>query len=293
MSAKVRLTILNSMAGSDFEQALDRHLEWGLRVLDLKEAIYGKRVDALLPHEAEQAAQAIAARELSVETLSTGIFNGDIEQGEAAFRAQFNQKLSRILETAPILQPRNIRLLSAYSAKRAAFIHSTDYIRSQHPWVFPLYRDAIEQLHEAGFQVVIENEVHKSIFSHPQEIVDFFRALDCGDKAGLTWDIANLWEEGTFPSLAAYEQLKPIISMVHLKGGRDSDDPQGPQRLASSLEDATWPVSDIVNAVIRDGVSPVICVNGSHGAKNPAYNHTLADYYRDILYLRREFEGIE
>jgi sugar phosphate isomerase/epimerase len=110
---------------------------------------------------------------------------------------------------------------------------------------------------------------------------------------GLTWDISNLWEEGTFPSLAVYTQLQALIRMVHVKGGRNSDDSERPYRLASSLEDASWPVKEIVNAVIHDGVSPVICLNGSHGAKNQAYNHTLDDYYRDILYLREQFEGVE
>lgn len=32
-----KLTILNLMAGSDFATALDRHVEWGIEVLDLKD----------------------------------------------------------------------------------------------------------------------------------------------------------------------------------------------------------------------------------------------------------------
>lgn len=293
MSNKVQLTMLNSMAGTDFDQALDQHLEWGLSVLDLKEAIYGKTIDDLLPHEAEQVAKAIRIRNLSIATLSTGIFYGDIEQGEVAFRAQFSAKLARVLETAPILQPTHIRLLSASSTKRATFTNCSEHLQNEHPWVIPLYREAIEQLHEIGFHVVIENEVGRTIFSHPQEILDFFHVLDCGDKVGFTWDIANLWQEGTFPSLEVYAQLTPVISMVHLKGGRINEDPEGPRRLASSLETASWPVKEIVGAVIDDGVSSVICVNGSHGARNPAYSHTLEDYHRDILYLREQFEGIE
>ncbi len=290
MSGKVKLTLLNSMAGRDFEEALDQHLEWGLKVLDLKDAIYGKTVDDLTPQEAEQAAQAITARNLRVVTLSTGIFYGDVEQGEAAFRAQFADKLARILDTAPILQPQYVRLLSAKSSQRDTFDNCAAYLLDRHPWVFPLYREAITALNDAGFQVVIENEVHSVIFANPQEIVDFFETLDCGDRVGLTWDIANLWEEGTFPSLEVYAQLKPLIRMVHLKGGRSSDDPQ---RLASTLEEASWPVSDIVGAVLRDGVSPVICINPSHGARNPAYNHRIEDYEQDIRYLRQQFEGIE
>ena len=293
MAPPVKLTILNSMAGSDFESALDQHLAWGLRLLDLKDAIYGKTVDALLPAEAERAAQAIAARGLSVDTLSTGIFYGDIEAGEAAFRARFDEKLARILDSAPLLQPKKVRLLSASSSNRAAFSNCADYIRQQHPWVLPVYRAAIDQLHEAGFQIVIENEVHNSIFAQPQEILDFFQALDCGDKVGFTWDIANLWQEGTFPTLDVYAQLKPLIVMVHVKGGRDSATPGETRRWASSLAQASWPVFDLINAVIADGVSPVICLNGSHGAQNADYSHRPDDYYRDIRFLRQHFKGIE
>lgn len=52
MTEKIRLTPLNSMAGKDFEQALDRHIDWGLHTLDLKNQIYGKSIDELLPQEA-------------------------------------------------------------------------------------------------------------------------------------------------------------------------------------------------------------------------------------------------
>ncbi|MAS37250.1 MAG: xylose isomerase [Anaerolineaceae bacterium] len=292
MSDRTQLTILNSMAGQDFEQALDQHIAWGLKVLDLKDAIYDKTVDQLSPQEAEQATREIERRNLTVHTLSTGIFYDDLEQGEDAFRARFEPALDRILQTAPIFQPKNVRLLSAKSSKRESFDNCTDYLNDQHPWLIPMYRDAIERLSTAGFHVVIENEVRGAIFSHPQEILDFFEALDCGNKALLTWDISNLWEEGTFPSLNVYEQLKPLIGLVHVKGGRE-DSESGGHRWASRLEDATWPVVEIVRTAVRDGVSPVVCINPSHGKRNPGYNGTLADYESDILFLRQHIEEIE
>ena len=38
------ITILNSMAGSTFELALDQHVSWGIKYLDLKDAIWGKSI---------------------------------------------------------------------------------------------------------------------------------------------------------------------------------------------------------------------------------------------------------
>jgi sugar phosphate isomerase/epimerase len=249
-------------------------------------------VEELEPAEAEQAARAIVQRGLEVNTLSTAIFYGDIEQGEAAFRTKFNDDIARTLETAPILNTTNVRLLSAKSSKRATFSNCADYIAEQHPWVIPVYREAIDRFHNAGFQVVIENEVRDSIFSHPQEVLDFFAALDRPGRVHLTWDITNLWEEGTYPSLDVYRQLKPLIALVHVKGGRE-ETPGGPLRWASRLEDATWPVLDIVDAVVRDGVSPVICLNPSHGARTATSAASFDDFYQNILFLRTHIEGIE
>jgi sugar phosphate isomerase/epimerase len=284
--------MLNSMAGREFEQALDRHIEWGLDTLDLKDQIYGKTIDSLTPEEAQQAAQAISARGLDVSTLSTGIFYGDIEHGEAAFLDQFNPALDRILKIGSTFRPRNVRLLSAQSSRRATFSNSSDYIQTHHPWVIPVYRRAIQRLHEAGFQVVIENEVRQTLFTHPKEILDFFEALDCAGQVGLTWDIGNLWEEGTFPSMSVYEQLKPLIRMIHLKGGKDVVQDGVKRRYASSLEHASWNVLELVKAAIRDGVSPVICLNPAHGTTSPDYDHSLENYHQDIAFLRRHVEDI-
>lgn len=293
MGKSVRLTVLNSMAGRDFDECLDRHVEWKLKTLDLKNHIYDKAIDELLPEEAQQAMEAINARNLDVTTLSTGIFYGDIEVGEQAFREQFTPALERILDTVSIFQPQNVRLLSAKSSKRHSFSNSTDHIQKNHPWVFSVYREAIDRLHEAGYFVVIENEVHSTIFNQPEEVVGFFEVLDCGEKVGFTWDISNLWEEGTFPTMGVYRQLKPFISLIHLKGSKDVEENGIIKRYASSLEDASWNVLEIVQAAIDDGVSPVICLNPAHGIKSPAYNHSLDNYYQDILYLRTHIEEIE
>lgn len=48
----VRLMVPNSMAGRDLPQALDRHVECGLRELDLKSDLLGRKVQDLTPEEA-------------------------------------------------------------------------------------------------------------------------------------------------------------------------------------------------------------------------------------------------
>ena len=285
-----KLTILNSMAGRDFERALDGHLEWGLEMVDLKDAIFGKGVLGLTDEEAGRAAGLISERGLSVHCLSTGLFFADVEAGEAAFKSHL-EKVGRAVEIGRILQPRMIRLLAARTSRRTEVEDSIEHIRSNHPWLVPMYAEAVDRLHEAGFRPTIENEVNNCIFSTPQEIIDFFAALDRYGKACFTWDVQNLWQMGTLPTIDVYEELKGLIGYLHLKGGR-KDESGDELRWKSSLEDASWPVVETVRRAVADGVSPVICLNPSHGELKDGYDYDDI-VKRDIEFLRRELPGVE
>ena len=120
--------------------------------------------------------------------------------------------------------------------------------------------------------------------------MSFFAALN-RPAARLIWDVQNLWQMGTYPSLDVYNALRPLIGMVHLKGGQ-SEYANGPLKWRTALADASWPVAGIVREVIRDGASPVICLNPSHGGTKPGY-----DYHdvtgRDVTFLRATFSEIE
>lgn len=94
-----------------------------------------------------------------------------------------------------------------------------------------------------------------------------FRNLNRGDRARFTYDVQNLWEMGTAPTLAVYHALQPVIGYLHVKGGRAG--PDGGFAWRSPLRTASWPVAQIVRAAIADGVSPCICLNPSHGAVAP------------------------
>lgn len=286
---RVHLTLLNSMAGQEVEASFDRHLAWNIRTLDLKDALYGKSVEQLTSTEAQRIRAAAQRRGLSVNTLSSGLFYGDIEQGEAAFRETYAPRLENLLEVAPILQPAQIRLLVATSSRRAEILDASVYLAARHPWVFEVYREAVDRIHAAGFATVIENEVGQCLFGSTQEIAGFFSILDRDDAVSLTWDVQNLWQLGVFPSLAVYRALKPYIGMLHLKGGR-TDVPGGELKWRSGLREASWPVLAIVREVVADGKSPVICLNPSHGKATPEYS---PDYESDLEFLRSEVAEIE
>ena len=285
-----KLTILNSMAGRDFERALDGHVEWGLKVVDLKDAVFGKGVLELTDDEAGRAAELVAERGLSVHCLSTGLFLADVEAGEAAFRGHV-EKVGRAVEIGRILRPRMIRLLAARSSRRAEVKDSIEHIRAEHPWLIPMYAEAVDRLHEAGSRPTIENEVNNCILSGPKEVRGFFAALDRAGKACFTWDAQNLWQMGTFPTTGVYEELKDLIGYLHVKGGRKGESGDG-LRWKSSLEDASWPVAEITGRAVADAVSPVICLNPSHGETKDGYNYDDI-VKRDIDFLRRELPGVE
>jgi len=96
---------------------------------------------------------------------------------------------------------------------------------------------------------------------------------------------------GTFPTMEVYEELRPLIGYLHLKGGIAQ--PGGTAlKWRSTLEDASWPVAQIIRAVVRDGISPVVCLNWPHGAPKPDYDYEgLVE--RDLRYVRRIIEESE
>lgn len=289
--AAAQLTMLNSMADRDFERALDKHAAWKLKWLDLKDAIFGKLITQITVDEARRAAEMVQARGLSVWCFSTTLFADKIEKGEAHFRAQHLAPLAQTLEAARILKPTFVRLIVAQSAERKTFANSAVHVRQRAPWLYELYREAIGQIHAAGFKATIENEIDGSLFAHPVEIIDFFEELDCDGRVTFTWDVQNLWEQGTFPSVEVYEELKPLIGYYHLKGGQ-RESASSELHWRTGLEDASWPVAEITRRVVADGVSPVICLNPSHGKPKPGYDYANM-VERDLAFIRGAVKGIE
>ena len=287
-SAKPEITILNSMAGRDFEAALDRHVAWGLRWLDLKDGIFGKSVVELSDDELSSAARMIKERGLRVYALSTSLFAENVEAGEEVFRQKHLGAIPRVLEIAEALSPIAIRLIAAFTDRRGSVTDAIQYTKSRAPWLFDLYDEAIERISSAGYTAVIENESLGSLLSGPQEALAFFASLSNRAHARFTWDVVNMWQVGTFPTVEVYEALRPIIGYVHFKGGQ-SDEPGGPLQWKSALDEASWPVREITSRIVQDGACRMICINPPHGALRPGTDPG-GWVQRDIQYLRALLE---
>jgi hypothetical protein len=268
MVGTCRLTMLNSMASADFATALDKHVAWGLSDLDLKECIFGKDVVDLTDQEAARAAEMIRERGLSVWCMSTQLFHEDVEAGEAVFAAKHLGRVADALRVARILRPHFVRLLGAKTRRREQAGDCMDYLRSEHSWLLPMYAEAVDRIHSAGFHATVENEAVACILATPAEVKGFFAGIGRPGKVCFTWDAQNLWQMGTFPTMAVYEELRPLIGYYHVKGGQ-TDGAAHTLVWRSSLEEASWHVAGITRRVIADGVSPVICLNGSHGKRKP------------------------
>lgn len=278
------------MAGEDFAQSLDTHVGWGIGVLDLKDCVLGKGIADLTDDEASRAAAMIRERGLSVHCLSSIIFHPSVEKGEAHFREHELGRVDRLVRIAEVLQPRVVRLLAPQTDRRGAVTDSVSYLKTEHPWVFDVFRQAIDEIDAAGFRTTIENECGSCIFSAPSEVLGFFNELQRPDSVGFTWDVQNFWQMGTFPSLEVYRQLRPLIDYYHVKGGRhDGTSPD--LRWRSTLEDASWPVLEITREVVSDGCSPVICLNPPHGEAEEGRDISNLTK-RDIDFLRREIQEI-
>lgn len=283
MTKLTKLTILNDIVDQDFEKSLEIQKSWGIQILDLRN-VYGKSIIGLSNEEAELAAKAVKLKGMEVYCLSFGLMYGDIEMGEQKFRERYMPLISRAIEIARILQPKVVRLLSAHSTKRTEFEDSMEYIGKYHPWVIPVYQEAVDQIAEAGLKSTIENEVKGNILATPNEILDFFSLLNRPGKVSFTFDVQNLWLMGTFPTIEVYSKLRPLIQYYHLKGGM-SDGNDAVLKWQSTLEDAGWPVIEITKQLVEDGLCDAICLNPSHGEMKENYNYDDV-HAKNVEYLR-------
>jgi sugar phosphate isomerase/epimerase len=287
MPMAVEITMLNSMGGADFGASLKQQRAWGVRVLDLKDCILGKSLLDLTDEEGRQAAGMIAAAGMRTYCFSSSLFYEDVEMGREAFAGKLAGKVERAIKLAGILRPEVVRLLATRSSKRGEFADGAAYLRDKHPWVIELYQRAIDQLAGAGLAVTIENECDECVLAHPEEVVGFFKLIGRAGKVHFTWDVQNFWQMGTFPSLAAYETMKPLIGYYHVKGGMTEDGKAGGKLVwRSTLADASWPVEAITRRVLADGISKVICLNPPHGKGKPGYDDKDITG-RDVAYLRK------
>lgn len=284
------LTVLNSMAGRNFERALEQHLIWGLSALDLKDCVLDKRVTDLRDFELEQVAAMTEDRDLTVYCLSTNLFDDEVENGEAAFAERHLKPVERVIRIAEVLDPNLVRLIAPRSARRDETPDGVAYLKKMHDWVIPQYIEAVERIYEAGFRVTIENEARGSLLANAEEVLGFFDALGFSGEVCFTWDVQNMWQMGTYPTEDVYEQLKPVIGYVHLKGGQSEPDSKA-LKWKTSLADASWPLVEITSRVVADGVSPVICLNPSHGEEKPGYDYRNL-VQRDIEFIRQVIPDI-
>lgn len=269
--SRLRLTMLNSMAGSELDAALDRHVQEGLEICDLKDGIFGKRLEELSHEQVRSLADEIATRGLKTYCLSTSLGDHDLAAGRERWRQVNSDILDRVLSAAEILKPALIRVIVAKDTSRPqGGEDNMKRVLAQHSWVAAVYDEIIGRINGEGYDVVLENEAHDCIITSPEDVRDLFAALKPGHRVRYTWDVQNMWQMGTPPSREVLDKLLPLLGMLHVKGGRASSD--GTLKDASSLADASWPVADIVRAAIASGRIEVICINPSHGARAAGFD---------------------
>lgn len=303
---RAELTALNVMASWDFDAATRQFADWGLRWIDLWGSIYGDSVETLSADSAHRAVDAMAAAGLQPYCLSSRVFDDDVQQGEQAFRAKHFADLDRVLASAQILRPRFVRIISGRLADAGP--DPIGRLLREYPWVAGVYREAIDAINQAGFEATMENEATDCFTVQPADFVRFLDWVQPPTTFRITWDIQNAWKLGAYPTLEAFRELEPFIGYVHLKGGAAEPDDPEQLRWNVGLDAATWPVVEITQAVVDSGVSPVICLNPSHGTWRSDYDYGAEGAYspevpltrwdlrplteREISFLRHHVKGI-
>lgn len=303
---RAALTALNVMASWDFETATRTFARWGLRHIDLWGSIYGDSVETLSADSSRRAVDAMAATGLRPYCLSSRVFDDHVEQGEVAFREKHLADLDRVLASARILQPKFVRIIAGRLADAGR--DPVGRLAGEHPWVAGVYREAIDRILQAGFTPTMENEAEECFLVEPADFLRFLDWVQPPPEFKLTWDVQNAWKLGSYPTLEGFRALEPHLGYVHLKGGAAEPDQPDILRWNVGLDKATWPVVEITQAVVDSGVSPVICLNPSHGSYRADYDYGAPGAYspevpitqwelgplteREIAFLRRTVKGI-
>ena len=266
-----KLLALNVMIGGNIDEALDQHQQRGFRYLDIKMDFRGSLIEDSNLDTVQQIAQAAAQHGLGTWCLSSCLGNCSISDDDAYLHKQY-AGIERLISFIPVLNPHCVRLIMPRGD--AAVIYDERILSA--------YRDWCQSLLATGVEVVIENEIGESIGRDPQLIVTFLENLGFGDKVRYIWDIANQWQEGRFPSVTDYQTLRPVIGMIHVKGGRWNNPQEKKYAWKSMLGDSDWPVTELCALAIENNIS-AICINPPHGAtpKNWAY-----DLNSDIAFLQ-------
>ena len=289
---EAELTALNIMGARDFDAAVGQFARWGLRWMDVWGEIYGKSVADLDTETAGRAAAALERSGLHTYCLSTWVFNDHVERGEAVFRTEHLATLDRVLESAAVLKPRFVRLIAGKLDGAGAGPTMLRLIRG-HPWVAEVYREAAQRIVEAGFIPTMENEAHDCFLADPRDFAEFVDWVRPPEQFRITWDIQNAWQMGVFPTIEAYKTLRPLIGYVHTKGGRAAADDPARLQWNVGLDSASWPVTEIIQAVVDDGVSPVICLNPSHGAWRADYDYGAPGaFHPDVPFGQQDLSGV-
>lgn len=294
------LTMLAEMMDRDLSAAVSQLADLDIRQLDLKTSVFGRAIEDLEAQQREQLAQLVADAGAEVYCFSSTLGHRDAcAVDERTFRAEMETGIANMIATAQTVRPRKVRLLSCWLGEHRQEPDQLAAIERYAPWVIAAYRDAIDQIAAAGLAPTIENEPN-TVLNSPKDVVAFFARLE-RPVATYTWDVQNMWQSGAYPSLEAYRTLRPIMDYFHLKGGRSADGAPGPLAYRCPLERASWPVREILDAVLADNASPVICLNPSHGAvpENYAFGSLedrasmmRTEALRDVAYLRVNFGAI-
>jgi sugar phosphate isomerase/epimerase len=275
------------MAGADLPVALDRFVSLGLRFVDLKDRIWERKVEDLDDRQLASVERLLRERGLAVHCVSTSLGAMKIDEGEIAWRRTQADVLQRVLNVAAVVRPRYIRILGIqFTGARPHLPPTFDEALAAHPWMPSAYGEIMRAIDAAGYFACLENEARHCALATPDDVVKFFAALRillADVPCSYVWDVQNMWQMGSFPSLAGYAAVRPFTEILHLKGGRA--DASGRLHEACGLREASWPVVPLLTEICGDGKVEMICLNPSHG-RRPASFDIWQVVQDDIEFLR-------
>ncbi|HEY8591165.1 MAG TPA: TIM barrel protein [Naasia sp.] len=276
------LTLQSDMCGTSLDDVLSFNAGLGISAIDAKTGLAGEPVEALTVEAAREFRRKLVDHGAYLFAFSTSLLHVDVAAVDA-LRGEA-ERVRALLPVLEALTPRYVRVLAPTMGNRAGASASSEG--------FPVgpVSDVIVEIArvcaEAGAELLIENGPEASIVSSPADAVSLFSGLAAREpRVHAIWDVQNMWQCGWFPTAADLPAMAPFTRYVHVKGGRTDDGAApGPLMWASALEDASWPVDDLLNAVTATATVEAVALNPSHG-RMPEGVTAAALRDRDIAYL--------
>ena len=263
----------DEVSKEDFEEAVRLGTQAGADGIELRNGIWGRRVQEIDDDEVKRVQDVLAKYGTSI--ISVGSPFGKCAHDSEPEKADHQRILERMIELSRAFETRIVRCFSLWNPFRKQGDEVRPDVEAYLDVIVPFLEPAVASAQREGIILSLENE-GATIGGTCAEVTAIAAAL--GDPACLTfcWDVNNgvALGENAFPD--GYDLIKGRISHLHVKPNEAGQlDP---------VRGTDMPYVDLLRAMIADGYE---------GAASIEHWGSPEEMLKGIRMLREAVDGLE